>query len=224
MTIREWPEQERPREKLLHHGSTALSDAELLAIFLHTGTPGITALDLARQLLGKYNGLRGLLSASQESFCLNPGLGPSKYAILQASLELSHRQLLETLQRKDAIKNPGDTRRYLRSRLREYKQEVFACLFLDTRHRVIRFEELFYGTIDGASVHPREVVKRALHLNASALILAHNHPSGIAEPSHADQAITLRLRDALALIDVRVLDHIIVGDGHEVSLAERGVI
>lgn len=224
MTIREWPIQERPREKLLHHGSTALSDAELLAIFLHTGTPGLTALDLARQLLNRYGGFRSLLELSQHDFCLHHGLGPSKYAILQASLELSKRQLFETLQQRDVIKNPADTRRYIKSRLREYKQEVFACLFLDTRHRVIRFEELFFGTIDGASVHPREVVKRALHLNASALILAHNHPSGVAEPSQADQSITLRLRDALALIDVRVLDHIIVGDGQEVSLAERGMI
>ena len=224
MSIRDWPDDERPREKLLSRGAGALSDAELLAIFLRIGIPGRSAVDLARDLLQQYGGLRQLLEADQASFCKGPGLGPAKYAQLQAVLEMGRRYLEETLQRGDALQSAADTRRYLVAQLRHQPHEVFACLFLDNRHRVINFEELFYGTIDGASVHPRQVVKRALYHNAAALILAHNHPSGVAEPSRADEQITLRLQEALSLIDVRVLDHFIIGDGECVSFAERGLI
>jgi DNA repair protein RadC len=224
MSIRDWPDDERPREKLLHRGAGALSDAELLAIFLRTGVPGCSAVDLARGLLQEHGGLRQLLETDQRSLCKTPGLGPAKYAQLQAILELGRRYLEENLRRGDALKGVADTRQYLATKLRHQPHEVFACLFLDSRNRVIRFEELFYGTIDGASVHPRQVVKRALHHNAAALIVAHNHPSGIAEPSQADEQITLRLKEALSLVDIRVLDHIIIGDGQMVSLAERGLL
>jgi DNA repair protein RadC len=224
MSIRDWPDNERPREKLLHRGAAALSDAELLAIFLRTGVNGRSAVDLARDLIREHGGLRRLLEADQAQFCKAPGIGPVKYVQLQAVLELGRRFLEETLQRGDALKSVLDTRRYLSTKLRHHPHEVFACLFLDNRNRVISFEELFHGTVDGASVHPRQVVKRALHHNAAALILAHNHPSGVAEPSRADEQITLRLKEALALIDVRVLDHFIVGDGHILSFAERGLL
>jgi DNA repair protein RadC len=224
MAIRDWPAAERPREKLLQRGAEALSDAELLAIFLRTGVVGMSAVDLARQLIGDFGGLRPLLEADCRNFCRHKGLGEAKYVQLQATLELARRHLLATLQRGDALTSPDDTRRFLAARLRGYGHEVFAALFLDNRHRVIAFEELFSGTIDGASVHPREVVKRALAHNAAALILAHNHPSGVAEPSRADESITQRLREALGLVEIRVLDHLIVGDGEIVSLAERGLI
>jgi DNA repair protein RadC len=221
-TIRDWPAAERPREKLIAHGPAALSDAELLAIFLRTGVNGKTAVDLARELLQAFGGLRPLLEADRRRFCDRHGLGTATYVQLQAVLEMARRHLQEQLQREDVLENPDSTRRYLASRLRHLPHEVFACLFLDTRHRVIAFEELFRGTIDGASVHPREVVKHALHHNAAALILAHNHPSGVAEPSRADIQLTRRLVDALALVDIRVLDHLIIGDAETVSLAERG--
>jgi DNA repair protein RadC len=224
MAIRDWPAAERPREKLLERGAGALSDAELLAIFLRTGVKGKSAVDLARDLLTEYGSLRLLLAADRHRFCASPGLGEAKYTQLQAVLEMGRRHLRETLERGDALTSPAATRAYLSSRLREYPNEVFACLFLDNRHRVIEYEELFRGTIDGASVHPREVVRRALSHNAAALILAHNHPSGVAEPSEADRRITRRIREALELVDIRVLDHIIVGDGTLTSLAELGWI
>lgn len=224
MSIRDWPDAERPREKLLQRGASALSDAELLAIFLRIGIPGRSAVDLARDLLQRFGGLRQLLEANEKDFCETPGLGPAKYVQLQAVLELGRRYLETTLQRGDALQSVADTRRYLTAKLRHEPHEVFACLFLDNRHRVLAFEELFHGTIDGASVHPRQIVKRALYHNAAALILAHNHPSGVAEPSRADEQITLRLKEALALVDVRVLDHFIIGDGEVISFAERGLI
>ncbi len=224
MAIRDWPEAERPREKLLMKGAGALSDAELLAIFLRTGVKGKSAVDLARELLEEYGGLRPLLEASHSRFCRSRGLGSAKYVQLQATLEMGWRHLDEQLRRDDALTDPATTRRYLAARLRHQRREIFGCLFLDTRHRVIAFEELFQGTIDSAAVHPREVVVRALHHNAAALILAHNHPSGVAEPSVADERITRQLKRVLELIDVRVLDHIVVGDGHCVSLAERGMV
>ena len=224
MSISNWPQAERPREKLIQRGATALSDAELLAIFLRTGIAGCSAVELARRLVNEYGGLRTLFQADRKRFCATRGLGDAKYAQLQAVLELARRHLAESLMRGDALKNPAETRRYLTARLRDYPYEVFACLFLDTRHRVISYEELFRGTIDGASVHPREVVRRALQHNAAAVILAHNHPSGIAEPSDADRRITTRLQDALALIDIRVLDHIVIGDQRATSFAERGFI
>ncbi|AOU96714.1 hypothetical protein BI364_00600 [Acidihalobacter yilgarnensis] len=223
MGIKDWPAGERPREKLLTRGAEALSDADLLAIFLRTGVPGKSAVDLARELLTEFGGLRPLLAASSEAFCRGKGLGEAKYVQLQAVLEMGRRYLWEELARGDAIASPEAAGRYLAARLRDRPSEVFACVFLDGRHRVIAYEELFHGTIDGASVHPREVVRRALHHNAAALILAHNHPSGVAEPSAADEAITQRLRDALGLIDVRILDHLVVGES-VVSLAQRGLL
>ncbi len=224
MPINRWPAAERPREKLLARGPQALSDAELLALFLCTGMPGRTALDLARDLLGRFGGLRGLLEARREQVCAQPGLGDARYAQIAALPELARRHLEATLVRGDALTTPALTRRFLVSRLRHRDREVFLGLFLDTRHRVVACEELAVGTLDGATVHPREVVRRALATNAAALIVAHNHPSGNAEPSAADAAVTLRLRDALALVEVRLLDHFVIGDGEPVSLAERGVL
>jgi DNA repair protein RadC len=223
MAIKDWPADERPREKLLQRGAAALSDAELLAIFLRTGVTGKSAVDLARELLDAFGGLRPLLEADQRAFGAGKGLGTAKFAQLQAVLEMGRRHLDARLRRGDALESPAQTVRYLSARLHHHPHEVFAVLFLDNRHRVITYEELFTGTIDGASVHPREVVRRALAHNAAALIFAHNHPSGVAEPSAADAAITRRLKEALALIDVRVLDHIVIGDD-AVSLAERGML
>lgn len=222
MPITDWPASERPREKLLERGSHALSDAELLAIFLRTGVKGKTAVDLARELLNHFGSLRALLGAAEQDFCRAHGLGQAKFTQLQAVLEMSRRHLKEELDRGDAFSNPATVRQYLLAQLRDYKSEVFACLFLDNRHRVIRFEEMFNGTIDGASVHPREVVKAALHYNAAAVIFAHNHPSGVSEPSRSDLSLTVRLKDALALVDIRVLDHFVVGDGIVYSFAEHG--
>lgn len=224
MPITDWPADERPREKLLARGAQALTDAELLAIFLRTGIPGKSAVDLARDLLTKLDGLHGLFSASQEQFCSAKGLGVAKFTQLQAVHEMSRRYLEHAMQRSDLLTSPETTRRYLKARLYGYPHEVFACLFLDNRHRVIRYEELFHGTIDGASVHPRVVVRQALQINAAAVIFAHNHPSGVAEPSQADVRITARLKEALALVDIRVLDHFIIGEGRGTSLAERGLL
>ena len=222
MSIKDWPAQERPREKLLERGAQALTDAELLAIFLRTGVAGKSAVDLARQLLGEFGSLRALLEADLTAFSAHLGLGPAKFSQLQAVLEMGRRHLAEGLKRDSALESPQQVRDYLKARLRHEPHEIFGCLFLDTRHRVLAFEALFHGTIDGASVYPRQVVKRALAHNAAAVILTHNHPSGIAEPSQADRLLTTRLKDALALIDVRVLDHFIVGDGEPLSMAEYG--
>lgn len=224
MPITDWPIDERPREKLLQRGANVLSDAELLAIFLRTGIKGNTAVDLARDIITHFGGLRNLLLADKKAFCQFSGLGEAKFAQLQAVLELSRRHLKETLQRGDFLQNPQATQDYLSTQLRDLPYEVFACLFLDNQHRVIEFEILFQGTINGASVHPREVVRKTLKHNAAALILAHNHPSGVAEPSSADRHITKQLREALSLIDVRVLDHIVVGDGECIAFSERGWI
>lgn len=222
MSIKDWPAQERPREKLLEQGAQALTDAELLAIFLRTGVAGKSAVDLARQLLGEFGSLRALLEADLAAFSAHLGLGPAKFSQLQAVLEMGRRHLAEGLKRDSALESPQQVRDYLKARLRHEPHEIFGCLFLDTRHRVLAFEALFHGTIDGASVYPRQVVKRALAHNAAAVILTHNHPSGIAEPSQADRLLTTRLKDALALVDVRVLDHFIVGDGKPLSMAEYG--
>lgn len=224
MTIRDWPADERPREKLLHHGPAILTDAELLAIFLRTGTRGKDAVELARELIEAHGGLRGLLALDARRFCASHGLGLAKYVQLQATMEMSRRYYLDRLRRGSVLSNPDDTRRYLHARIGHYPHEVFACLFLDNRHAVIECEELFRGTLDSAAVHPREVVKAALAHNAAAVILAHNHPSGVAEPSQADQSLTRRLKEALALVDIRLLDHLVVGAGEAVSLAERGLI
>lgn len=222
MGIKDWPAQERPREKLLQRGAQALTDAELLAIFLRTGVTGKSAVDLARQLLGEFGSLRALLEADLAAFSAHLGLGPAKFSQLQAVLEMGRRHLAEGLKRDSALESPQQVRDYLKARLRHEPHEIFGCLFLDTRHRVLAFEALFHGTIDGASVYPRQVVKRALAHNAAAVILTHNHPSGVAEPSQADRLLTTRLKDALALVDVRVLDHFIVGDGEPLSMAEYG--
>jgi len=224
MAIKDWPADERPREKLLQLGPQALSDAELLAIFLRTGVTGLSAVELARSLLSNFGSLRALLEANQSQFCSQHGLGPAKFVQLQAVLEMSRRHLESTLTRGDALSDALSTKNYLQHRLRAYQHEVFACLFLDNKHRMIAFEELFRGTIDSANVYPREVVKHALSHNAAAVIFAHNHPSGVAEPSQADYAITDSLKSALATVDIRVLDHIVVGDGETVSFAETGYL
>jgi DNA repair protein RadC len=224
LTIKDWPAEERPREKLLQRGPLALTDAELLAIFLRTGTHGKSAVDLARDLLESFGSLKALLDADLDRFCQANGLGSAKYAQLQAVLEMARRHFKEILQRGNALTSPDITRAYLSAHLRGYSFEVFACLFLDNQNRVIKLEELFRGTIDGASVYPREVAKQALFHNAAAVIFAHNHPSGIAEPSQSDQLITNKLKQALALFDIRVLDHFIIGDGAPYSFAEHGLL
>lgn len=224
MQIRDWPQAERPREKLLQLGSGALSEAELLAIWLRHGPSGMSALDLARTLLARFGSLRAVLAAERHVLCRERGVGPVRWAELQAALELVRRHHLERLQSGPVLASPRAARDYLIARLRDRDHEVFCCLFLDSRHRLIACEELFRGTVDGASVHPREVVKQALARNAAALILAHNHPSGVAEPSQADEIITARLRDALALVEIRLLDHLVIGDGSCTSLAERGLV
>ena len=213
-----------PREKMAMSGIDALSDAELLAILLRTGAARVSATQLAGTLLLGFGGLRGLLQAKQEVLEQQHGLGPAKSAQLLAVLELSRRYLHEVLLRSNPLESPQATEQYLKSILRDNPHEVFACLFLDTRHRVIAFEELFHGTIDGATVYPRVVAEKALQHRAAALIVAHNHPSGISEPSLADQAITRRLKDALALLDIRLLDHFVIGEGTPVSMAARGLI
>lgn len=224
MAITDWPSNERPREKLLIHGAAALSDAELLAIFLRTGIRGKTAVDLARDLLQTFKGLRPLLDAELTSVCEHPGLSPLKYVHFQAALELGRRYLHATLLRTDVMKHADQTGQFLMSKMRNHQQEVFACLFLDAHHRVIAFEELFYGTIDGATVHPRIVVKRSLFHNAAAVIFAHNHPSGVADPSEHDKFLTQQLKLALGLVDIKVLDHFVIGDNHIVSLLQMGWI
>jgi DNA repair protein RadC len=213
-----------PREKLASEGVAALDDTELLATLLGTGAAQLTVIELAEALLRDFGGLRGLLQARRDALEAQRGLGPAKTAKLLAVLELSRRYLHQALVRGDPLESPEATRQYLKSALRDHSNEVFACLFLDTRHRVIAFEELFYGTIDGATVYPRVVAEKALRHGAAALIVAHNHPSGIGEPSLADQAITRRLKDALALLDIRLLDHFVVGDGAPVSMAARGML
>jgi DNA repair protein RadC len=224
MSIRDWPEQERPREKLLTQGPARLTDAELLAVLFGTGCRGVSAVDLGGRLIRQFGSLRGLISAERERCRDTPGLGARRYGLLQAALELSRRHYQQEVAARPALESPAATRNFLIAQLRDRPYEVFCCLFLDNRHRLIAFEELFRGTIDGASVHPREVVRQALIRNAPATILAHNHPSGVAEPSQADELITQRLKDALGLVDIRVLDHLIVGDSRCVSFAERGLL
>ncbi len=218
------PKASMPREKLLSHGPQSLTNAELLAIFLRTGTQGMSVLALSDHLIKEFGSLRKLFAADLDQFCLHKGLGVAKYVQLQAVLEMTQRYLSETLQRGDALTSPEQTKLYLSGVLKDKQREEFFVLFLDNQHRVISGEPLFQGTIDSASVYPREVVKRALEHNSAALILAHNHPSGVAEPSQSDRRITRRISDALALVDIRVLDHFVVGDGEIVSFAERGWI
>ena len=224
MPISEWPIHERPREKLLEKGPAALSDAEILSIFLRTGREGSSALDLAREMLNRFQGLRQLIDTDQKEFCETKGLGMVKYVQIQAAIELGRRYLQAGLKTGDAFTSPEQTREFLTLKLRAYPHEVFACLYLDNRHRLISYDELFNGTIDSAQVHAREVVRAALKHNAAAVILSHNHPSGVAEPSQSDINLTRELKKALALINVRVLDHMVIGDGAAVSFAERGLI
>lgn len=222
MHIRDWPASERPREKLLARGAPALSDAELLAIFLGSGLRGQDAVATARQLLACHGPLRALLDRDAAALARLPGLGPARASRLSAALELCARVLAADLARGEAMTDPAAAGRYFAQRLRARPHEVFAALFLDTRHRALAFEELFAGTIDGAEVHAREVVRRALAHNAAAVIVGHNHPSGSSEPSAADRAVTARLKQSLALVDVRLLDHFVIGDGAPASMAARG--
>ena len=225
MAIHEWPESERPREKLLRQGASSLSDAELLAIFLRTGMAGVSAVDLARGLLGHFGSLQALFQASQPSFCEIKGLGPAKFAQLQAVLEMSRRYLYEELGHKAVLTSAKEVKQFLALKMQGYEQEVFACLFLDTQHQLLRFEEMFRGTVNQAPVFPREIAKQALRYNAAAIILAHNHPSGVAEPSQADKRITENIVNSLKLLDISVLDHFVVGGSGEVySFAEHGLL
>ena len=222
MHIRDWPSTERPREKLLARGAMALSDAELLALFLGSGLRGQDAVATARQLLGEHGPLRRLLELPAAALARLPGLGPARACLLSGALELCSRYLAAGLERGEALTDPASAGRYFAQRLRGQSREVFAALFLDTRHRALAFEELFRGTVDGAEVHPREVVRRALAHNAASVMVGHNHPSGNPEPSAADRAVTARLKQSLSLVDVRLLDHFVIGDGAPVSLAARG--
>lgn len=223
MAITDWPEDERPRERLLAQGAAALSDAELLAIFLRVGMKGKSAVDLARELIACFGSLNGLFSATQSQFSAIPGMGPAKYVQLQAVLEMSRRALAEDLKQGSVFASPAAVRDYLRLHLAGLKHEVFFALWLDAQNRLIVAEELFRGSLTQTSVYPREVVKKALHNNAAAVVLAHNHPSGVPEPSSADELLTRELKAALGLVDVRVLDHFIVaGSAPPLSLAERG--
>jgi len=224
MSLAAWPTTEQPREKLMTTGADSLSDAELLAILIHSGIRGRSALEISRELLQKFGGLGGLLAVDQQTLSSEPGLGPARIACLKAAQELAQRQLLEEVKASDVLTSSAATRRYLLARYRHYDHEVFSCVFLNNQHHVVKFEEMFRGTIDGAAVYPREVVKRSLHHNAAAVIFAHNHPSGVAEPSQADLAITSRLQQALGTVDIRVLDHLVIGAGSVVSLAERNLL
>jgi len=224
MAIPDWPESERPREKLLKLGAANLSETELLAIFLRTGISGKSAVDLARELIQHFGSLTSLFAANQEILCQLPGIGIAKYTQLQAVLEMSRRALGETLKNGDALNSPKLVRDFLRLSLANKQHEIFIGIFLDARNHTISTEELFSGTLTQASVYPREVVKRALHHNAAAIIFAHNHPSGITDPSHADKVLTQTLKQALTLIDVKVLDHFIIANGDILSFAEHDLI
>ena len=222
MPITDWPANERPREKLIQRGAGALSDAELLAIFLRVGIPGKSAVDLARDLLARFGALGALCAASAEDFCALPGMGPAKFTQLQAVMEMARRALAEEISAGDVFDSPDSVRAWLRLKLGRLEHEVFVVVLLDAQNRLIRAETLFRGTLTQTSVYPREIVKLALRYNAASLILAHNHPSGCTEPSDADHALTRSLRDALALIDVHILDHFVVGHSGVSSFAERG--
>ncbi len=224
MTIKSWPSAERPVEKLIAQGPCALSDAELIAVLLGTGVSGASAVDLARKILERFGGLTALFAADRSELVTVAGIGAKRYALFQCVRELAMRHRLEKLDRPNCMTNPDAVKRFLTSALKGRHREVFMCLYLDSQHRVILVEELFEGTIDGASVYPREVVIQALKNQAAAIIFAHNHPSGIAEPSQADQRITQRLIAALKVVDIVVLDHMVVGDTDVVSFAERGLL
>lgn len=224
MAITDWPEGERPREKLLQQGVAALSDAELLAIFLRVGVTGKSAVDLARDLLTRFGSLNGIFSAGLAEISQVNGMGTSKFAQLQAIFEMSRRALQEEMRARDVLTSPQQVRDYLCLKLGGLTREVFIVLFLDAQNRVLAYEELFSGTLTQTSVYPREVVKRALYHNAASVIFAHNHPSGIAEQSRADELLTTALKQALGLVDIRVLDHFVVAGNTTLSFAERGLL
>ena len=224
MLLKDLPQEARPREKLLSRGAAALSDAELLALLLRSGIQGKNVLQLAQELVDRFGGVAGLLHTPAESLKTVKGLGPAKRAELVAVLELARRALAQELMQKPLFNTPQAVRDYLQLQLGGLHHEVFAVLFLDSQHRLIALEEMFRGTLTQTSVYPREVVKQALTLNASSVVLAHNHPSGTAQPSRADEALTHTLKAALALVDVRVLDHFVVTASQAVSMAELGLV
>ena len=221
MSILDWPEGERPRERLLEHGAAVLTDAELLAVLLRTGIRGKSAVDLGRDLLRQFKSLAGLFGADLSAV---KGLGPAKRAQFEAALELARRSLHEQLREESALTSPGAVRDYLRLAIASRAHEVFVCIWLDAQHRTIACEEIFRGTLTQTSVYPREVVKAGLKMNAAAVIFAHNHPSGAAQPSRADELLTRNLKDALALVEIKVLDHFIVAGSQAISFAERGLL
>lgn len=224
MSIKTWPKNERPREKMLSQGIEVLSDAELLSIFFQTGIKGKTAIDMARELLIHFEGLKNLMQASPFELSQHRGIGVAKYTKIKALLEISSRFYQEAIVKKDVIQHINDTKRYVKAKLQHFQQEVFACLFLNTRNQIISFEKLFYGTINSTAVYPRSVAKRALYHNAASVIFVHNHPSGNPAPSDADKWMTKSLTDALDLLEVRVLDHLIVGEKSVFSFAEENLI
>jgi DNA repair protein RadC len=224
MKIQDWPLHERPREKLLQFGSQTLSDAELLAILINTGIKGQSAIELARNAINQFGSVQALLFAAQPQLLKLPGLGKAKFALLQACTELFKRGLAEKLSQQDSFTSADTASDYLRAQLSQQKREVFAMLMLDSQHQLIAYREMFKGTINSAAVYPRELVKQAMDDNAAAVILAHNHPSGVAEPSQADIQITQRIKQAFALVDVTVLDHFVIGHSCAVSFAQRGLL
>ena len=223
MRITDWPPSERPRERLLEKGADTLSDAELIAVLLRSGVRGKSAVDLARELLTQYGGVTPMLEAGAELEAVK-GLGPAKRAQFSAAIELARRALQEKLEQSAALPSPGAVRDFLRLRLAARKEEAFVCIWLDAQHRAIQIEEPFRGTLTQTSVYPREIVKSALRFNAAAVIFAHNHPSGVAQPSQSDELLTRNLKEALALIEVKVLDHFIVAGHQAISFAERGLL
>jgi len=224
MRIADWPEDERPRERLLKHGASVLSEAELLAIFLRTGIAGANAVELGRQLLTRFGNLQRLFAAPLSEIGSVRGLGPAKYAQLQAVIEMARRALEEDIGERDAMSSPQAVREFLQLTLGGRAHEIFMAMFLDAQNRLLGSEELFRGTLTQTSVYPREVVKTALRYNAAGVIFAHNHPSGVAEPSRADELLTQTLKQALSLVEIKTLDHFIVAGSRTLSFAERGLL
>lgn len=224
MKLQQWPTQERPREKLLQFGAHTLSDAELFAILINSGIKGKSAVDLSKQVINHFGGVQPLFLSSKKQFTKQEGLGEAKFALLQACVELFKRGMAERLSKRSSFTCADSASDYLRAQLASHKREVFAMLLLNSQHQLIAYREMFKGTINSASVYPRELVKQAMDDNAAAVILAHNHPSGVAEPSQADIQITQRIKQAFALVDVTVLDHFVIGHSSAVSFAQRGLL